>query len=99
MVDAWHSPATRSPVQLEPSRGYLVSAPPIPRRRAKRRTRHPDIYEVICRTLYLAIGCPMLPPRPTRHLPGTKEKARVMQRRRRLGYHLYHPLDACPSLG
>jgi hypothetical protein len=38
--------------------------------------------------------CHQHDPTPTTALPGTPEKVEVLIRRARLGYHLFHPLDA-----
>ncbi len=35
-----------------------------------------------------------LPPTPTQHLPGTAEKVAILEERCRLGFQLWHPLDA-----
>jgi hypothetical protein len=35
-----------------------------------------------------------VPPEPTSALPGTPEKVAVLEERARLGYSLWHPLDA-----
>jgi hypothetical protein len=39
-------------------------------------------------------GQSRLPPQPTSALPGSPEKVAILQERARLGFALWHPLDA-----
>jgi hypothetical protein len=46
-----------------------------------------------------AVAPTLLPPTPTEALPGTREKVGVLVERARLGFSLWHPLDAVPDPG
>jgi hypothetical protein len=46
-----------------------------------------------------AVAPTLLPPTPTEALPGTREKVGVLVERARLGFSLWHPLDAVRDLG